>query len=194
MSTDVFILYIISPQMKRRDFLKATAALGSSSLLPAQSGQGTLPLQDCVVLRSPSATAREIKACSVLVEEVDRRCGLTWSVRSGATPAAGVTIYAATRANWKSLGPRPAAVAQISTGLKPEGYMIQTGTDSQGQWIAIAGADERGLLFGVGKMLQSMAFRRQHAEVDSRRLNVSSSPKYPLRGHQLGYRPKTNAY
>ena len=26
------------------------------------------------------------------------------------------------------------------------------------------------------------------------RLNLASAPKYPLRGHQLGYRPKTNSY
>src|SRR5262249_59323527 len=25
-------------------------------------------------------------------------------------------------------------------------------------------------------------------------VNLVSSPKYPLRGHQLGYRPKTNSY
>ena len=25
-------------------------------------------------------------------------------------------------------------------------------------------------------------------------LNVSTAPHYPLRGHQLGYRPKTNSY
>jgi hypothetical protein len=24
-------------------------------------------------------------------------------------------------------------------------------------------------------------------------LNVTTAPKYPLRGHQLGYRPKTNS-
>jgi len=25
-------------------------------------------------------------------------------------------------------------------------------------------------------------------------LNIASSPAYPIRGHQLGYRPKTNSY
>ena len=25
-------------------------------------------------------------------------------------------------------------------------------------------------------------------------LSVTTAPKYPLRGHQLGYRPKTNSY
>ena len=25
-------------------------------------------------------------------------------------------------------------------------------------------------------------------------LNIETAPKYPLRGHQLGYRPKTNSY
>jgi hypothetical protein len=72
--------------------------------------------------------------------------------------------------------------------------VIRTGTDADGRWISIVGADERGLLFGIGRFLRSAIFGRQSASANVSLLNVTTSPKYPLRGHQLGYRPKTNAY
>jgi sugar phosphate isomerase/epimerase len=50
------------------------------------------------------------------------------------------------------------------------------------------------VLFGVGHLLRSIDFSRQAATVDPERLPKATSPKYPLRGHQLGYRPKRNAY
>ena len=73
-------------------------------------------------------------------------------------------------------------------------YAIQAGSEGADHWIAIAGSDERGVLFGVGHLLRLIGFGRQTATVERGRLPIHSSPKYPLRGHQLGYRPKTNAY
>ena len=79
-------------------------------------------------------------------------------------------------------------------GLRPETYAIHAGSDGSGRWITVAGSDERGVLFGVGQLLRLIDFGRQEATIDHGRLPIHSSPKYPLRGHQLGYRPKTNAY
>jgi hypothetical protein len=43
-------------------------------------------------------------------------------------------------------------------------------------------------------LLRTGAFGRLHAAIDTHLLAGTFSPKYALRGHQLGYRPKTNAY
>lgn len=158
----------------------------------AAPAAGDLDLTQCVIVASGSAGRREKKAVTVLVEEAEKRSGLTWTVRSGGSPAAA--IYAGTRATLSGLGPRPAAAASALNGLPAESYVIRAGRDANGAWIAVAGADERGLLFGIGKLLQTIAFARQAASVNPKLLNLVSSPKYPLRGHQLGYRPKTNAY
>jgi hypothetical protein len=56
------------------------------------------------------------------------------------------------------------------------------------------GVDERGLLFGVAKLLRTIVFSRQNAQVDANVVNVLSSSRYPLRENQLDYRLKTNAY
>ncbi len=138
-------------------------------------------------------TARERKAVTVLVEEAEKRSGILWSVQAAPGKPVNTAIYAGTAASWKGLGPR-VAMAASAASLAREGYTIRNGSDAQGHWIAVLGADERGLLFGIGKLLQSIAFGKQQASVDARRLNVSASPRYPLRGHQLGYRPKTNSY
>ena len=53
--------------------------------------------------------------------------------------------------------------------------------------------DDRGVLFGAGYLLRHLHMRRQMLELESS-LDVTTAPQMPVRGHQLGYRPKTNAY
>ena len=57
----------------------------------------------------------------------------------------------------------------------------------------MAGADERGVLFGVGRLLRELRMDRGTLAV-APSLRLSTTPATPLRGHQLGYRPKTNSY
>jgi hypothetical protein len=71
----------------------------------------------------------------------------------------------------------------------PEGFVIGT----QGARLTVLGADERGVLFGVGRLLRELRITR-HSVVLEAPLNLVSEPALPLRGHQLGYRPKTNSY
>lgn len=72
-----------------------------------------------------------------------------------------------------------------------DGYKISFLKDEQ--TIIISGFDERGALYGIGYLLRKMEMRRNQVLVPED-LDISSSPRYPIRGHQLGYRPKTNAY
>ncbi|MEP6949469.1 MAG: hypothetical protein ABI863_09350 [Ginsengibacter sp.] len=72
-----------------------------------------------------------------------------------------------------------------------DGYKITFLKDKH--TILVAGYDERGALYGVGYLLRKMELRQGRILVPEN-LNISSSPTYPIRGHQLGYRPKTNAY
>jgi hypothetical protein len=59
--------------------------------------------------------------------------------------------------------------------------------------VFVIGNDSRGVLFGVGRLLRELRLRRGKIFLTSE-LNIATAPKYPLRGHQLGYRPKTNSY
>jgi hypothetical protein len=187
----------MQPWYSRRDFVKnASIALAGSRThwFQGASASGRIDLKDCVLVTSRNPAPREAKALVVLTEEVAKRSGLQWKTRDASLGNARVTIYAGLAAGLGKLGPRTqATAASVSTHL-PESYAIRTGSDSEGRWITVAGSDERGVLFGVGQLLRLIDFGRQEAMLESSRLPITSSPKYPLRGHQLGYRPKTNAY
>jgi len=181
--------------MKRRNFLKlAGAAMVLPPWISAQSVTDTIDLRNSVVVLPNGASPRETKSAQVLVEEASKRCGITWPVQNHDPSNAPVTIYLATRKSWPKLGRRTAQVAGAAHALPNEGFILATGSDAKGRWIAVLGADERGLLFGVGKLLRLIVFGRQRVEVSASDLAITSHPEYALRGHQLGYRPKTNAY
>jgi len=181
--------------MNRRNFLKtAGATVGISPLLQAAARPGEFDLTGCTIVTAEGASARERKAATVLAEEVLKRSLLKWPVQSKAPSGSGAVIYLATNALAHKLGSRMNAAMKAGERLSADGFSIASGSDGSGRWISIMGADERGLLFGVGKLLRTAAFGKQTAAVDPTLLHGATAPKYPLRGHQLGYRPKTNAY
>src|SRR4051794_1843939 len=180
--------------MNRRTFLQgAGAALGTAPLLPSATNPQDFDLKTCVIVTAEGASERERKAATALAEEVQKRSQLRWQIQSKPPSGSDAVIYLATRNSARKLGSQVAAAA-AATRLGPDGFTIASGSGSGGRWISIVGADERGLLFGVGKLLRTASFGRQTASLNTRLVNGSTSPKYPLRGHQLGYRPKTNAY
>jgi hypothetical protein len=85
-------------------------------------------------------------------------------------------------------GKGPAITISRTRGIA-EGYSLQT----SGGRVSLAVNDARGMLFGVGRLLREMQMRRGRITIAAD-LNITTAPKYALRGHQLGYRPKTNSY
>lgn len=71
---------------------------------------------------------------------------------------------------------------RLSTTGK-DGYKITFLQEKQ--TIIISGYDERGALYGVGYLLRKMEMRRGQILVPGD-LQISSTPTYPIRGHQLG--------
>ena len=68
-----------------------------------------------------------------------------------------------------------------------------TRPDAARQRSSCSGADARGVLFGVGRLLRELRMTSGSVRVPPG-LAIVSAPQVALRGHQLGYRPKTNAY
>ena len=75
--------------------------------------------------------------------------------------------------------------------IKSEGYKLILDQDSR--TVMIIGYDARGVLYGVGKFLRKMQADESGILLPND-LTLATSPRYPIRGHQMGYRPKTNAY
>jgi hypothetical protein len=92
----------------------------------------------------------------------------------------------------------PSIVLGVANNGPADGYTLS----SNATGVFIRGNDERGLLFGVGRLLRIInatftegyeASPTSSLKVESG-LSIVSSPDFPIIGHQLGYRPKTNAY
>ncbi|MCM4162915.1 hypothetical protein DHC50_04850 [Arenibacter sp. A80] len=59
--------------------------------------------------------------------------------------------------------------------------------------VLVVGHDSRGVLYGIGKLLRKLEMSQGQILLPSD-FSIASSPAFPIRGHQLGYRPKTNSY
>lgn len=181
--------------MKRREFIQlAAVAAAIPSRVLAQVAANRIEMQSCAVVLSPNATEREAKAAQVLVEEVEKRSGLRWPVCRDKSDAAKapMTIHLATLSSAKDI--THVSLSQRTDQLEDDAFQIQSGGQAQERWISVVGGNERGLLFGVGSLLRAMEFGRQRALLPQIAASMVSRPEYKLRGHQLGYRAKTNAY
>ena len=132
----------------------------------------------------------EKKASEMLLDEVEKRSWIRWTV-SSKLPQAGAkgVVLGQTKAIIRSF-PLLAAKLKAGDNHQPEGYQILT---LESGLVIIAGNDARGVLFGAGRLLRLMDYSREKVVLPTA-VNLSTAPKYPLRGHQLGYRPKTNSY
>ncbi len=145
-------------------FVAATGSIGASELI----------LTEAVVVPPAHASRLELKAAAVLVEEVQRRSWTQWRIDS--SPA----------------GEAPRIELKRGSGA-PESYQLRASLQGAKAVVVIAGSDERGILYGVGRLLRSLEIEREKVSLPNS-INVTSAPRLRLRGHQLGYRPKTNSY
>jgi hypothetical protein len=130
------------------------------------------------------------KAVSVLREELQLHTGLLPAMASKPVTKDAPVIIVCLE---KDLEQLPAGLSQALNSLAPagkDGYRIALANPNS---LVIAGHDERGALYGVGYVLRKMELSDQKILVPAT-FSISSTPAYPIRGHQLGYRPKTNAY
>src|SRR5215469_15637370 len=70
-----------------------------------------------------------------------------------------------------------------------DGFSVSTAANA----VEIRGNDDRGVIFGAGYFLRRLDMAKQRVTI-AEGLHVTTTPKIAIRGHQLGYRPKTNAY
>ncbi len=153
-------------------------------------------LTRATVVTPAAATGPEQKAVAMLLEDTESRTLTRWplahALPATAQPAIVVGRFAEVRA---LLGARAAEAALDESKVSAEGYQLATlgAAGSAAPVIVIAGRDARGVLFGVGHLLRTLHLGPARAGLLSA-LNLATSPRYALRGHQLAYRPKPNSY
>jgi hypothetical protein len=174
-----------------------TAAAVLLTALPL-SAADTLDLTRAVVVTPPGISGPPAKAVRMLVEEVEARSMVRWE-RAEKWPAAGTPVVAVGPADEvrKLLADRGIQLPAPPAERKPEGYQIGVargvGFGPAAPVVWVAGNDPRGVLFGVGRLLRELRLGRMTVTLPAD-FAISSAPTTTLRGHQIGYRPKTNSY
>ncbi|MHC4574534.1 MAG: hypothetical protein ACYS76_10450, partial [Planctomycetota bacterium] len=132
------------------------------------------------------------KAAAMLRDEIEKRTriGLHVVSRMPAGREAAIVIGTAKKLAKKSY--RPPAGSEVPS--RPDAYAVWI--DTSKRWaptICTAGYDDRGTLFAAGRLLRLLEMSRDKVRLDSD-IKLATAPRYSLRGHQFGYRPKTNSY
>ncbi len=171
-----------------------------------------------VVREANIAPLAERTAAAVLMEETEKRSGVRWKIATK-FPSEGWAIVVLSGKDsifWEVSIPGRARTKKaegygiateasgpntdISTEAFP--YLISAGSKNPQALpfvrpnqpiLWIYGADARGALFGVGRVLRNLAFSKGSVRLPAP-FNLVSSPDYPIRGHQLGYRAQANSY
>ena len=153
------------------------------------AGEAPLDLTHAVVVTPPKLSGPEDKAVTMLIEEVEKRTQIRWQ-RTDRWPNRAAAVIAVARSGTLTVMP-----AGPEGGDKPEGFRIWTQRDRDlaAPIVCVAGHDARGVLFGVGHLLRKLEMSK-HKVTLSAEIRVASLPQTKLRGHQLGYRPKTNSF
>jgi hypothetical protein len=152
-----------------------------------------LDLRDAVVFAPSGLRPAERKAVLMLEEEVEKRTQMRWS-ETASWPTGGVVIAIGPISKLGELaGPYGGEFRQSTAAKSAEGYRLCVKTANQSPAVFVIGNDSRGVLFGVGRLLRELRMARGKVSLPDD-LDVVTAPKYPLRGHQLGYRPKCNSY
>ncbi len=170
--------------------IACVALLLIGSTVPANCDDGIDFTKATVVARGEQAPLPEQSAATVLLEEVQKRATVKWESATN-WPQSGCSIALVSGKDTKLDGKSIPASALTD---KPEGYGVVTdNSDSQRPVVWIVGAGPRGVLFGVGRFLRTIECRQGSVRLPGP-LNVTTSPQYPIRGHQLGYRATANSY
>jgi hypothetical protein len=131
-----------------------------------------------------------LRSIEILQSEVEKRSGIKLPVAKKLSKN-GTSIVISLE---KDIAKLPEPYQNALANLPPiSGEGLKMVVLKQNNAVLVVGKDSRGILYGIGRLLRNMEMKPGSISLPEN-LAISTSPKYPLRGHQLGYRPKTNAY
>lgn len=156
-------------------------------------GRKSLDLSDAVILISSElSTPVAETAQTILVEEIEKRSGVLLEPKSNWQSDTRIALALAADDNLYGKAV-PARTGSDSPERKKEGYRIFHESSEDGNTLWVIGADTRGILYGIGKLLRTAHLSEGTVKL-TRDIDFSESPQYALRGHQFGYRNTANSW
>ncbi len=152
-------------------------------------GQNTVDISAAALFSTTSDPQVVLRTKEILLQEVEKRSGI--QLKEVNRTGNGGYIILALEKDMTRLPARFKNKLSSLPALKAEGYHLHV--DVQEQSVVIIGKDARGLLYGTGRFLRKAEISAGKIYIGEK-ASLTSAPRYALRGHQLGYRPKTNSY
>ncbi len=173
----------------RTQYILILLAIILISPINLSAADTNLDFVNSVIFTPLKLSKLEQKAITVLQEEIKKRTGIRLNTSTRWPKKKQPVIAIGQEEQIKDFAGSRSIFLEDGQTLNKEGFRLLVKRNV----ILIAGKDSRGVFYGVGKLLRSL-----HMKPDSiivpKQLDITTSPRYPIRGHQLGYRPKTNAY
>jgi hypothetical protein len=132
-----------------------------------------------------------LRSLEILQQEVETRTGLKLATVQKLPKASDQLIVLAVESDLSKLPENYRVALRSLPDAKSEGFKLLVLPGSK--TVLVVGKDARGLLYGTGRLLRNLEMKPGSMRLKAN-LALGTSPRYPIRGHQLGYRPKTNAY
>lgn len=129
----------------------------------------------------------------VLQEEVAKRTGINLSLISLREDNNSLIILASVKDKNINGIPVPLRPGNNLPEQRTEGYRLVINQINGKNILWLIGADERGVLFSIGEFLRNAYLEDGKISFDKKN-EIASSPEYPIRGHQLGYRNTANSW
>src|ERR1051326_4061831 len=143
-----------------------------------------------VVLNPRQSTAA--KAAAMLKDEIEKRTRITLQVLSGLPSGEAPLIVIGTAQDLAAQSFRPPAGTEVPAKADACALWVEQ-SPGKALTVCAAGYDGRGTVYAAGRLLRFLQMGRDKLELDTG-TKLATAPKYSLRGHQFGFRPKTNAY
>ncbi|MCC6490351.1 MAG: hypothetical protein IT364_22900 [Candidatus Hydrogenedentes bacterium] len=156
----------------------------------AKEGLGGVPLEltHSVIVVSTDVPLHA-KYAELLQSEIAKRTGITLPVQLDLPVDGAAAIVFETIEHSKAKLPEGLAVPQ-----EAEGYALWVDQAARrAPTVHLVGRDDRGVLFAVGRLLRLLHMKKGELILDSS-VRIATAPRYPVRGHELGYRNKSNTY
>jgi hypothetical protein len=149
----------------------------------------SLDFTNSVIVTPQKLERLEQKAITVLREEIQKRTSVQLSVLTEWPKNQRPIIAIGQMGEIKKIAASYSDILEKGQTPGKEGFRLLI----KDNLIIVAGNDPRGVLYGVGKLLRTLRMK-PGSILAPEGMDIITSPRYPIRGHQLGYRPKTNAY
>ena len=132
------------------------------------------------------------RIASWLQDEIAGRSGLRWEIGSDKSATVRIDLGVYDKAAGIGISSFRGIVAPAQAN--PEGFEMAMVREPGGPFvIRLLGSTDRGAVFAVGYLLRQLDFGSNQVRIRSD-VYYQGGPKFPIRGHQLGYRPKNNTY